>query len=378
MSNENNERDFYFSFAYTDIFGVEKIENIKQYFGSLQNAWQAEKEAWNNFKKSTIEKYFSFKNSFSLEQTKKYLSENDIKFSLFIDQDYPENLKNISYPPPVIFYLGNLGITEQQKDFSLAIVGSRKTSPYGEKVLEDLINGLDNRFLIVSGLALGTDANAHRKALQRKIKTGAVLGGPIEKNHISCPISNYWLAKEILADGGFILSEFPPNTPIHKSNFPRRNRIIAGLCKGTLVIEAGEKSGALKTAEYAKDANRVVMAVPGSIYGELSIGTNNLLKDHVDLISDSGDIFNCLGLKTQKSIVSASDKQVEIIKNAKIAGGTAGEIIIKSLILLNKIANTDEISAISQLDTPCVHSTLTILELSGIIRRNRDGQFLLV
>lgn len=373
MLKNNLERDFYFSFAYSDIFGTEKISIIENFFGSLEKAWQAEKSEWQEFRNSTVERFFNFKKTFSLEKEKNYLQENKINYLLFTDEDYPTNLKNISCPPPIIFYLGDISVAEKQKEYSLAIVGSRITSPYGKKVLNDLMSGLDNRFLIVSGLAYGTDANAHRQALEKGMKTGAVLGGPLEKNNISCPAENYWLAKKIIEDGGFIVTEFPPHSQISKSNFPRRNRIIAGLCRGTLVIEAGKKSGASKTAEYARDANRVVMAVPGSIYDELSIGTNKLLKDHVDAVSESLDIYRCLGIKP----LNQKNKKIKIGGDIEKIAGEDGLKIVKSLLLLNKIANIDEIIENCQLDTPRVHSTLTILELSGIISRNSSGQILL-
>ncbi|MFZ4648627.1 MAG: DNA-processing protein DprA [Patescibacteria group bacterium] len=375
MSRTEKEREFYFSFAYCDIFGVKRIIEIQEKFGSLEKAWLADKNMWTGLKNSIIEKFFNYKKSFSYQKTTDYLSESDINFLLFDDTKYPTNLKNISNPPPIIFYLGDISIAEKQRDYSLAIVGSRLTSTYGEKVLNDLMEGLDERFLIISGLAFGTDAHAHQKALEMNLKTGAVLGGPLEKNEISCPTSNYWLAKEIVKHGGFVLTEFPPHSQVQKSNFPRRNRIIAGLSRGTLVIEAGKKSGAIKTAEYARDADRVVMAVPGSIFNDLSVGTNSLLKDHVDAVSEPQDIYCYLGIKNIYKTNKDSEKRISDIA-IKVAGED-GLKIVESLILLNKIGNTDEISAICQLDTPRVHSTLTILELSGIIKKNGSGQFIL-
>lgn len=373
MLKNNSERDFYFSFACSDLFGTKKISFIKDFFGSLKKAWQAEKIAWQEFNISCVEKFFAFKKNFSLEKEKNYLQENKINYLLFIDEDYPTNLKNISCPPPIIFYLGDISIAEKQKDFSLAIVGSRLTSAYGQQATKDLIADLDQRFLIISGLAYGTDANAHEESLKNKIKTGAVLGGPIEKDIISCPVENYWLAKKIIADGGFVASEFPPHSLIRKSNFPRRNRIIAGLCLGTLVIEAGHKSGANRTAEYAREADRVVMAVPGSIYSKLSVGTNRLLKDHVDVVSNASDIYRSLGIKK----LNSKKQKTKNYKNLEKIAGEDGLKIIKSLLLFNKIANIEEIIENCQLDTPRVHSTLTILELSGIISRNSNGQILL-
>lgn len=296
MLNNPTERDFYYSFACSDIFGTNKISQIENKFGSLQNAWYSKKESWHGVKESIIEKLFLFKLNFDLNKEREYLEKNKINYLLFIDERYPFYLKNISNPPPIIFYIGDLSIIEKQKEFSLAIVGSRITTSYGEQALKDIMTGLDERFLIISGLAYGTDANAHRQAIKMGLKTGAIIGGPLGKDSISCPLNNQDLAREIIKKGGFIVSEFPPNSPVVKSNFPRRNRIIAGISKGTLVIEAGIKSGACKTAEYARDANRVVMAVPGSIYNRMSVGTNKLLKDNVDAVCEANDIYRCLDI----------------------------------------------------------------------------------
>lgn len=139
------------------------------------------------------------------------------------------------------------------------------------------------------------------------------------------------------------------------------------------MIEAGHKSGANRTAEYAREADRVVMAVPGSIYSKLSIGTNRLLKDHVDVVSNASDIYRSLGIKK----LNSKKQKTKNYKNLEKIAGEDGLKIIKSLLLFNKIANIEEIIENCQLDTPRVHSTLTILELSGIISRNSNGQILL-
>ncbi len=381
MSSTKNdlsaERDFYFAFAYCDLFGVKNLEKIRVFFGSWARAWQkpAEALAKIGFSEKLCVKFSNFQKDFSWQATEKLLALEDLRYLLFLDSEYPNNLKNISSPPPIIFYRGDISILEKQKDFCLAIVGSRQTSAYGEKALDELISGLDERFLIVSGLALGTDANAHRGALRLGLKTCAVLGGPLDQETFSCPSDNYGLAQEILQNGGCLLSEFPLGTPIGKSNYPRRNRIIAGLCPGTLVIEAGEKSGASKTASYAIDANRAVMAVPGSIYSPLSLGTNNLLKNHADAVTEAADIYYFLGLKRPAGRKNSGAKKAEILAKAQQQSGENGLIIAKYLLKSGELATVDEISELSQLDTPCVHSTLTILELAGIVVRNSRGQF---
>lgn len=379
MSISLKERDFYFAFAYSDLFGTKRIEEITKIFGSLEKAWQAPENCWpKGLPAGALNKFFKFKKIFKVSEAKKYLIYNKLNFKIFPDPSYPNLLKNISSPPPIIFYRGDLKIIEEKTSCSLAIVGSRLTTTYGQNALKDLMLGLDERFLIVSGLALGTDTNAHRQALSQNLKTGAVLGGPLDTEGFSCPASNYWLAQEILQNGGFLISEFPPGSIITKSNYPRRNRIIAGLCAGTLVVEAGKKSGAIITAEYARDANRVVMAVPGSIYNEQSVGTNNLLKNYVEPVSETADIYRCFNLQSQNSKIKQKNHEKSLIEKANSCAGEKGILVLKALATLKIPANTNQISNLAMLDTPCVHSTLTILELSGIIRRSGDGQFSLV
>ena len=201
---------------------------------------------------------------------------------------YPEQLKEIYNPPLKLYVLGNKEILKQG---GIAIVGTRKATEYGKKVALQISRKLSETGInIISGLAIGIDSSAHLGTLYENSvgKTIAVLGSSIDKIY---PKENVELARQIIKFGGCIISEYPLGTETIKSNFPQRNRIISGLSKGVLVIEAGEKSGALITADFALEQGREVFAVPGNIDGAHSKGTNNLIKEGAKLVTSYEEIL---------------------------------------------------------------------------------------
>jgi len=204
-------------------------------------------------------------------------------------KDYPEQLKEIYNPPLNLYVLGN---KELLKQGGIAIVGTRKATDYGKKMTLQFAQDLSqNGINIISGLALGIDTCAHLGTLKanNKGKTIAVLGSGIDNIY---PNQNIELARQIIQSGGCIISEYPVGVPANKLNFPQRNRIISGLSKGVLVIEAGENSGSLITADLALEQGRDVFAVPGNISSQMSIGTNNLIKQGAKLVTSYTDIID--------------------------------------------------------------------------------------
>jgi len=198
-----------------------------------------------------------------------------IKTIILGSDNYPELLKEIYDPPAKLFFRGDLS---GLKKTCLAIVGSRACSYYGRKIVQDLVPALiKNDVVIVSGLARGIDCLAQEKTIAEGGLTIGVLGSGIDNNSIY-PKENLKLAEEIINRGGAIISEFYPGFPPQKQNFPKRNRIISGLTKAVLIVEAGEKSGSLITARCALEQGREVLSVPGNIGSPASIGTNNLIK----------------------------------------------------------------------------------------------------
>ncbi|MBI4068482.1 DNA-protecting protein DprA [Candidatus Kaiserbacteria bacterium] len=206
---------------------------------------------------------------------------------------FPQLLTEISDPPKELYARGELPSEECEW---LAVVGSRKYTPYGKSACEHLIAGLRGQpVVIVSGLALGIDAIAHKAALDAGLPTVAVPGSGLDWD-VLYPRSNQSLARAILNAGGALLSEFEPSMKANDYTFPQRNRIMAGLCHATLLIEATERSGTLITARLATEYNRDLLAVPGSIFSESSKGTHQFLKLGARLVASSADILDALGI----------------------------------------------------------------------------------
>lgn len=211
----------------------------------------------------------------------------NIKLVKIKTPEYPYLLEQIHAPPPLLYYKGVLPVNT----FNIAIVGSRKMTSYGKAAIEKILLPLTGKNVcIVSGLAYGVDAHAHKIALKTGLKTIAVLGSGIDDTSIY-PADNLPLAKEIMAARGAIMSEFKPGTRGLRFHFPLRNRIISGLSRAVVVIEAASKSGALITAYAGLQQNRDIFALPGSIFEPLSEGTNNLIKNGAKPLTDANDLF---------------------------------------------------------------------------------------
>lgn len=271
------------------------------------------------------------------------------------DEIYPPLLKEIFDPPAVLFVRGSIPNPERKH---LAVVGSRKASSYGLRVTEQLIEpAARSGVVIVSGLAYGIDAHAHDAALRAQGCTIAVLGSGVDQGSIY-PSRNRALASRILSSGGALISEFPIGTPPLKQNFPIRNRIIAGLCHGTLVIEAAIKSGTLITARSAMDSNREVYAVPGPIDSPLSEGPNELIKTGATPVTSVRDLFGIEPVpEPTQQYTPANERETLIFSH-----------------LSHSPVHIDELVRSTQLPTPSVMSTLTLMEMKGAVK-NQGGQF---
>jgi len=275
-------------------------------------------------------------------------------------RNYPEILKEISDAPKQLYVRGNL---PKDHNLNFAIVGTRAASDYGRTLTFKIAKELaELGFNIVSGLALGIDTQAHLGALEGKGRTTAVMGSAIDDNSIY-PSENLNLVKKIISSGGAVISEYEPGTKSEIWFFPERNRIISGLSRGVLVVEAPEKSGALITARIALEQNREVFAIPGSIFSKNSIGTNNLIKSGAKMVTTVDDILeelNLTELKTEKRI----GKEENLTEEEKI--------ILK--IIEKEPIHTDKICKISKMAAGQVLSIVSVLEIKGIIK-NIGGKF---
>lgn len=223
------------------------------------------------------------------EAAERWLEEPSHRAIAWDDPDYPPRLLSIPDPPPVVFFLGRRGLLDRP---ALAIVGSRNATPQGVENAEAFARALgESGLTIVSGLALGIDAAAHRGGLATSASSLAVIGTGPDRVY---PARNRALAHELASRGG-VLSEFPPGTPALAANFPRRNRIISGLACGVLVVEATLDSGSLITARLALEQGREVFAIPGSIHSPFSKGCHRLIKDGAKLVETADDVLSELG-----------------------------------------------------------------------------------
>ncbi|MGH7765207.1 MAG: DNA-processing protein DprA [Candidatus Dormibacteraceae bacterium] len=247
----------------------------------------------------------------------------------------------------------------------VAIVGSRRPSPYGEAVAEQL--GLDLAragAVVISGLALGVDAAAHRGALNGGGVTIAVMGTGVD---LIYPPANTGLAEDILAAGGALVSQFPDGTEPRRNNFPARNHTMAVLAEGVVVVEAAERSGALITAEAALDLHKEVMAVPGSVFSPLSVGTHALIRDGAGLVQNARDVLAALG------------HGGEVLDDPLATPGRLGFDLAQErdgiLAHLSDVLalSAAEIARKLQLPIAEVLGRLTALELDGAVRRHQDG-----
>lgn len=213
------------------------------------------------------------------------LSEIGGKLLTFHDELYPKRLKEIYDPPPILYLRGDL---RREDELAVAVVGSRKTTPYGRWMAEKISQDLSRHGItIVSGMARGIDSVAHWGALSTGGRTIAVLGCGVD---VIYPAENRGLSKKIIEQGA-LLSEFPIGTPPESGHFPRRNRIISGLAIGVVIVQAGQKSGALITAGYALEQGREVFAVPGNVGIESSRGANRLIREGAKMVESSEDIL---------------------------------------------------------------------------------------
>lgn len=286
-------------------------------------------------------------------------SQSDIR--KLTPEEFPSALYEIPHPPNELYLQGTL--PDPSEYYYLAVVGSRKYTNYGQEATERIIAGLRGYpICIVSGLAIGIDGIAHRTALDAGLPTVAVPGSGLSPK-ILYPRSHANLAREILDNGGALFSEYAPDVSAALWTFPQRNRIMAGLCQAVLVIEAEEKSGTLITARLALDYNRNVFAVPGSIFSAPSKGTNRLLRQGATPITSAEDLLLELGFIEPKIFNNETQQTLDLTLY------TPEEQEV--LLFLDQPREREEILNTVSLPSSKILSTLTVLEIKGIIRETK-------
>lgn len=341
-----------------------KIEKILEYFNhSVKDLWdnfESEKYNLNILKPEDISILSKVRANFEERILKKLYDENASIVTVF-DEEYPKKLKQIDGAPYILYYKGSL---KNIDDLSIAVVGSRKATAYGKWAAEKLTRELSElRVNIISGLAAGVDTIAHKTALKARTKTVGIIGCGID---LVYPKFNEHIYKEIVENGGAVITEYSFGTKPLPYNFHARNRIISGLSDGVLVIEAQEKSGTLITAGHAANQGREIFAVPGNIDSLYSKGTNALIKDGAKLTASLDDIVEEI-LELQEIVK---------LKRKKIDFSTLSDDEIKIINCLRSGCTTVfEINEKTKLDTGIILSLLTFLEMKGAILQIQGNNF---
>jgi DNA processing protein len=351
------------SFSLFEGIGPKTFLRLLNKFGSAKSAWKnldSKNSGDTGISKNLYNKFHSFRNSFDLKDYLKKLNKTKVETIGYTEKEYPDSLKKLDSPPIVLYCKGNLDLLNSYNN--IGVVGARKITSYGKDVTEKITSELvSNGFLIVSGLAFGVDAAAHKTALENHGNTIAVLGCGVD---CCTPSENQNLYEKILDNKGLIISEYPLGMPPSKGSFPARNRIIAGMSLGVLITEAAEDSGSLITAGEAIKLGLPVFAVPGSINSMMSKGALKLLKQGAKLAQNAQDIMDELNIKDQILNIKKTNK---IFKNLN-----AGEKKIVKALEVEPLS-LDLLSKQTKIPIYKLLGIITNLELAGILK-NSGGE----
>lgn len=339
-----------------------RFDVLLQEFGSVDRAYSAtQKELEDVIGSFTTTTFVNFRETFDPQKKLEEFEKKGIRVLTREDKSFPKNLLKISDPPICLYVKGNVEVFDFEKDFFIAVVGTRRPTSYGQHIAEKFAFELSQAgFVVVSGLAMGIDSVAHKAALGAGGRTIAFLGCGVDIIH---PPSNRMLYEAILQKDGLIISEFPPGQTVRKGLFVARNRLISGLSKGVLVIEGAADSGALITARYAAEQGREVFAAPGPITSEMSAAPIILLKQGAKLVTDVSDILEEFHLR------------ISPVVKKDVVRGLEGEErrVVEALIQEPKLA--DEIAVESKIPINSVLQVLSALEIKGIIEKNTEGKY---
>ena len=349
-----DRKRYWIGFNFIKGIGAVRMQGLIAYFGDLESAWKAAPAelASAGLGTKVIERVIQAREKVDLEEIWGKIEKQGIKILTWEDETYPARLKEIDQPPPVLYVRG-----EYLPDdlFAVAIVGTRRVTPYGRQIAEELSSFLAaNGMTVISGLARGVDAIAHQSTLKAGGRTIAVLGSGVDKIY---PPEHRALAGQMM-ERGALISDYAPGTPPDASNFPPRNRIISGLSLAVVVVEAGETSGALITAEFAAEQGREVFAVPGSILAPQSKGTNRLIQRGAQPLLSASDLMQALNLtrageqKAARKVLPTDETEARLLN-----------------VLGNEPLHVDEIRNQADLPIEKVSAALALMELKGMVRQ---------
>ncbi|MCX6740993.1 MAG: DNA-processing protein DprA [Candidatus Parcubacteria bacterium] len=336
--------------------GSVRFKKIINYFSKIEDFFIANRqeilaagiEEW------VVDELIANRNGINKEAIWETVEQQGLKLITFLDPEYPPLLKEIYDWPPLLYVRGEMNWGDKP---AVAIVGTRRHSPYGQQVAQELSAGLVRAGLVVvSGLAQGIDSEAHRAAVTAGGQTVAVLGTGLDWPAMTSRTKRE-LAEKIIDSGGAVITEFPCGMSGQPQNFPMRNRIISGLSLATIVVEAPEKSGALITARCALDQNREVFAVPGSIYNEHSYGCHKLIQDGARIITGVGDLLTALNIGNQEVVAPKVEINFENPEEAALWQ-----------LLSSEPVQIDYLITKSNLSSQTVNAVLALMEIKGWVR----------
>lgn len=346
------ERNYWLAFSYVKGIGSVRYKKLLAYFGSLSTAWQANRNDLlsSGLTPKVVDAIQTTRNQLVVDDLETNLGKRGITCLLWNDSNYPKFLSEIPQAPPVLYLVGEIN---DQDDPAFAIVGTRNVTAYGRQVTKDTAECLAaSGVTIVSGLARGVDAIAHQAALDAVGRTIAVLGSGVD---VIYPPEHRKLA-EAISRNGAILSDYPPGTKPDGINFPPRNRIISGLSRGVLVVEAGERSGALITAKFSVEQGREVFAVPGSVLAAMSRGTNNLIAQGATPMTSPKQLLDFL--KVKSNFGSKVEAQTLSLDEAEILHALGSESL-----------HIDDLAAKLSYSMERLSALLIMMELGGLVTK---------
>ena len=339
--------------------GTVRFRRLEAYFGDLKDAWnasQSELKAAGLEDRPTRE-VVAARDRISPDDEMASLERAGVKALTWHDTVYPARLKEIADPPPVLYFKGTLLPSDER---AMAVVGTRSPTAYGREVAATLTADLArNGITIVSGLARGIDGIAHRAALESGGRTIALLAGGLDTVY---PREHTGLFEQTQRQGA-VVSEYPPGVRPDARNFPRRNRLISGMSLGTLVVEAGEASGARWTVYHALEQDREVFCVPGSIFSPTSRLPNRMIQEGAKLVSSYTDILEELNLTSVSRQIPLPLEQED--PHLDVLGGEAALL----LHLNDEPIHIDDIHRNANLPIASVSGLLTMLEMKGMVRQ---------
>jgi len=353
------ENDLVYKIALTQVNGIGPVQakQLIELFGNAADIFNATKKAlaavegFGEIKASAIKNFREFK---AIEEEIAFCEKHHINILFLTDADYPKRLLHCYDAPTILYYRGTADLNTAR---IISIVGTRQNSEYGKQITEQIVRDLkDQNVLIVSGMAFGIDAIAHKAALQNGLDTVGVLAHGLDTIY---PAQHTMLAKEMLQNGG-LLTEFPRLTSPDKHNFPRRNRIVAGMADGTIAIETALKGGSMITAELTYNYNRDLFAVPGRVTDAKSMGCNKLIQQNkAAIFTTSEQMMEVLGWQ-QKKITSKKQKELFIDL-------TKEEQTIVVILQSKETVHIDEIYLKSGLSSSSVAAAMLNMELQNVL-----------